>query len=132
MKNDLFCSILSDALVENWAACFQMYGRNVSLCHLPMIIIVSGDTPARYIAISVAERRECASISMVPKRNHPLPRIWTMARNCFRIPSEVIVDLFPILSMEVLTLRFVCGSVPFYDWTHVTIFAHSMTGQKHW
>ena len=47
VTNDLFCIILSDTLVENWATCFQMYRRNASLGHLPMIIIVSGDNPAR-------------------------------------------------------------------------------------
>ena len=34
-----------------------------------MIIILSGDTPARYIAIPAPERRECALISMGPKPN---------------------------------------------------------------
>ena len=52
VKIFLFCSSLSDTLVENWADCFQMYRRNVSLLHLPMIIIFSGDTHVRYIAIA--------------------------------------------------------------------------------
>ena len=75
MKNSLFCSIFSDTLVENWAMCFRIYRRNVSILHLPMIIIVSGDTPARYIDIEAPERRDCDPISMGPKPNHPLPRI---------------------------------------------------------
>ena len=47
VKYYLFCSILSDTLVDNWATCFLMYRSNASLHHLLMIIIVSGDTPAR-------------------------------------------------------------------------------------
>ena len=81
VKNSLFCSILSDTLVKNWATCFRMYRRNASLRHLMMIIIVNVDTPARYIAISAPERKECAPIFMGPKPNHPLPRIWTVALN---------------------------------------------------
>ena len=103
VKSSLFCSILSDTLVENWATCFRMYRRNESLRHLPMIIIVSGDTPARYISISDPERRECAPISMGPKPNHPLPRILTAACNFVRITAEVIVNIFPFISMKVLT-----------------------------
>ena len=103
VKNSLFFSILSDTLVENWATCFQMNRNNASLRHLPMIIIMSGDTPARYIDIAYPERRECATIFMGPKPNCPLPSIWTEALNFFRIPAKVIVNLFPSLSMEVLT-----------------------------
>ena len=51
VKNCLFCSILSDTLVEDWAAFFRIYRRNASLCHLLMMIIVSGDTNTRYIDI---------------------------------------------------------------------------------
>ena len=47
VKNSLFCSILSNTLVENWAACFRMYRRNASLRHIPMIIIMIGDTPVK-------------------------------------------------------------------------------------
>ena len=58
-----------------------------------MIIIVSGDTPARYIVIEVPERRECDPISMGPKPNRPLPSIWTAALNFVLIPAEVIVNM---------------------------------------
>ena len=44
VKNSFFCIILSNNLVENWDTCFQIYIRNASLCHLPMIIILSGGT----------------------------------------------------------------------------------------
>ena len=87
MKNYLFCRILSDSLVENWATCFQMYSKNTSLCHLPMIIIVSGVTPAMYIVIADPERRECATISIGLKPNRPLPRIWTTSRNFVQIAA---------------------------------------------
>ena len=80
VKN-LFCSILSETLVENWATCFHIYRSNASLFHLPMITIVSGVTPARYIAISSPERRECDPISIGPKPNIPLPMIWTATPN---------------------------------------------------
>ena len=99
-----------------------MYRRNASLHHLPMIIIVRGDTPARYIIIKALERRECAPIYMGTKPNCPLPRIWTAACNFVLIPAEVMENLFPFVSMKVLTLRFVGGSVPLYDQTHVTVF----------
>ena len=80
-----------------------MYRRNASLCHLPMIIIVRGDTNARYIAIAAPEQRECAPISMGPKTKRPVPRIWTVALNFVQITEEVIVNLFPFLSMKLLT-----------------------------
>ena len=57
VKNSLFCIILSDTLVENWGTCFRMYRRNVSICHLLMIIIISGGTPTSYISIEDLERR---------------------------------------------------------------------------
>ena len=79
VENYLFCSILYDTLVENWATCFRMYRGNASLLHITMIIIVSGDTPERYIATEDPERRECATISMVPKPNCTLQRIWAVA-----------------------------------------------------
>ena len=47
VKSYLFFSILSNTLEENWAPNFRMYRRNVSLRHLPMIIMVSSGTPAR-------------------------------------------------------------------------------------
>ena len=81
VNNFLFCSILSDTLVENWAICFRMYRRNASLLHLLIIIIVSGVSPARYILIAAPERRECVPISIGTKTNYPLPKIWTAARN---------------------------------------------------
>ena len=89
--------------MENWASGFQMYRRNASLRHLPMIIIVSGDTTSRYIAIAAPERRECATISMGPKPNRLLPIIWTVARNFVQIPAEVVANLFSPVSMKVLT-----------------------------
>ena len=46
-----------------------------------MIIILSADTPMRYIAIAAPERSECAPISMGPKPNCPLLKIWTVAIN---------------------------------------------------
>ena len=97
-----------------------------------MIIIVSGDTPTRYIFIAAPERKECDLISMGPKPNRPLPSIWTAARNFVRIPAEVIVNLFPFVSMKVLTGSFVCVPVPLHDRTRVMIFLHSRTGQKSW
>ena len=57
VENYLFCSVLSDTLVENWDTCFQMYRKNASLCYLSMIIFVSGGIPARYITIETQERR---------------------------------------------------------------------------
>ena len=103
VNNYLFCGILSDTLEENWATCVQMYIRNAPLCHIPMIIIVSGDMSARYIAIAALERRECAPISMGPNPNCTLPRIWTVTFNFSQIPTEVILNIFPLLSMKVLT-----------------------------
>ena len=87
VKNSLFCSILSDTLVVNWDTCFRMYRRDASLHHIPMIIILSGDTHVRYIAIEAPEQRECAPISVGPKLNCPLPRIWTAALKFVRIPA---------------------------------------------
>ena len=81
VNNSLFRSILSNTLVKNWATCFQMYRRNALLHHLPMIIFVSGDTPARCSTIADPERRECAPISMGLKPNCPLPSIWTAPLN---------------------------------------------------
>ena len=66
----------------------------MSLRHLLMIIFFSGDTPASYIEIATLERRECDPISMVPKPNRLLLRIWNVALNFFRIPAEVIVNIF--------------------------------------
>ena len=103
VNNSLVCSILYDNLVENWDTCFRMYRGNASLSHILMTIIVSGDTPAKYIAIAAPEWRDCAPISMGPKPNPHLPRIWTAAHNFIRIPVEVIVNLFPFLSMKVFT-----------------------------
>ena len=103
MKNSLFCRILSNTLVENWAACFQMYRRNASLRHIPMIIIMIGDTPAGYISVAAPEQRECSPIYMGPNHNLPLPRIRTAARNFVQITAEVIVKLFHFVSMKVLT-----------------------------
>ena len=68
-----------------------------------MIIIVSGYNPVRYISIAALERRECAHISMGPKPNFPLLRIWTVALKFVRIPGEVIVNLFSFLIHESLT-----------------------------
>ena len=68
-----------------------------------MLIIVSGDTPERYIAIAYPGRRECAPFYIGPKPNHPLLRIWTGARNFVQIPTEFMVNLFPIVHMKVLT-----------------------------
>ena len=90
VKNSLFCSILSDTLVENWSTCFLMYRSNASLFHVPMIIIVSGDTHVRYIYIAAPERRECAPISMCPKHNRPLAMIWTVDLNSVIIPAEIL------------------------------------------
>ena len=70
-----------------------MYRRNASLLHLSMIIIVSGDTPDRYITTAAPERRECAPISIGPKPNLPLPKIWTAALNFVQITAEGIVNL---------------------------------------
>ena len=81
VKNSLFCSILSDTLVGNCVTCFRMYRSNASLCHLLMIITVSGDTPSRYIFISAPKLRGCAPISMGPKPYRLLPRIWTADLN---------------------------------------------------
>ena len=75
----------------------------MSLFHLPIIIIVSGYTHVRYIAIADPERRVCATISMGPNPNRPLPSIWTADLNFVQIPAEVIVNIFPFLSMKVLT-----------------------------
>ena len=72
MKNSLVCGILSYTLVKNWDTCFLMYRRNASLRHLLMIIIVSGNTPTRYIAIEAPERRECDPVFMCMKPNIPL------------------------------------------------------------
>ena len=97
VKNSLFCSILSDTLVGNWDTCFRLYRRDVSLCHIPMIVIMSVETNVRYIAIAAPEWRECAPISMGPKPNRPLPSIWTTDLNFSRIPVEVIVELLLFL-----------------------------------
>ena len=51
-KKYLFSRFLSDNLVENWATCFRMYGRNASIRNILMITIVSGDTPVRYIVVA--------------------------------------------------------------------------------
>ena len=67
-----------------------------------MIITVSGDNPAKYIAIVDLERRECAPISMGPNYNRPLLKIWNAARNFVRINEEIIVNLFTFVSMKVL------------------------------
>ena len=75
----------------------------MSLCHITMITIVSSDTPARYISIAAPDLRDCVPISMVAKPNRPLPRIWTAARDFFQITAEVIVNLFPFLSIKVST-----------------------------
>ena len=80
-----------------------MNRRNASLRHLPMIIIASGDTLARNIAIAIPERRECAPISMGLKPNYHLPRIWAANRNFVRISAEVNAKLFTLVSMKVLT-----------------------------
>ena len=80
--------------MENWASGFQMYRRNASLRHILMIIIMSGYTPARYIAIADLERRECAPVSMGPELNRPLTRIWTVIRNFVRIPVEVVFEIY--------------------------------------
>ena len=64
---------------------------------------MSGDNPEKYIEILTPERRECATISMGPKPNRPLQRIWTAALKFVRIPAEVIVNLFNLLYMKVLT-----------------------------
>ena len=90
MNNSLFCIFLSDTLVENWATCFQMYRSIASLRHLPMIIIVSGDTPVRYIVIAAPERRKCAPISMGPKPNCPLPRNLTAALTLFEFLRKLL------------------------------------------
>ena len=58
VNNYLFCGILSDTLVDKWATCVEIYRRNASLRHLPMIIIVSGNIPATYITISARKQRE--------------------------------------------------------------------------
>ena len=102
----LFRKILSDNLVENWAACFRIYRINESLIHIPMILIVSVDTLSRYTAILSPERRDCAPVYMGPKPNRILPRICTSARNFAQIPAEVIVNLFSFVSMKVLTWIF--------------------------
>ena len=81
VKKYLFYIILSDTLLENCATCFRMYRSNESLCHLLMIIIVNGDNPVRYIAVSAPERRECDTIFTCSNTNCPLPRIWAAARN---------------------------------------------------
>ena len=106
VNNFLFCSILSDTLVENWDICFRMYRRNASLLHLLIIIIVSGVSPARYILIAALERRECVPISIGTKPNYPLPRIWTAARNFVWIHAEVMANFFPFVSMKFLTWHF--------------------------
>ena len=80
-----------------------MYRINESLLHIPMILIVSVDTSSRYIAIVAPERRECDPVYMGPKPNRILPRICTSSRNFAQIPAEVIVNLFPFVSMKVLT-----------------------------
>ena len=102
LNNSLFCIIFSDTLAENWGTCFRMYRRNASLHHLLMIVIVSGVTTARYISTAASECRECAPISIVPKHNCPLPRIWTAAVNFVRIPAEVMVRFFPFVYMKLL------------------------------
>ena len=94
VKNYLFCSILSDILVESWSTCVQIYRRNDSLHHILMIIITIGDYYVRCIAIASPEQRECAPIFMGPKPNCLSPRIWTAAHNFVWMPMEVIVDLF--------------------------------------
>ena len=68
-----------------------------------MIIIVSGVTPTSYISIAAPEQRESAPVSMGTKHNSLLPRIWTVARNFSRIPAEVMVNLFPFVSMKLST-----------------------------
>ena len=88
------------------------------------------DTPERYIYIAATERRDCTPISMGTKPNHNLPRLWTADCNFVRIPAEVIIKLFPFVSMRLLTWYFVCGSVPLYYQTCVTISSNSRTGQK--
>ena len=103
VNNSLFCIILSDTLVENWATCFQMCRNTASLFHLAIIIIVGGVTTAMYIVIASLEQRECATISMGPKPNRLLPIIWTVARNFVQIPAEVVANLFSPVSMKVLT-----------------------------
>ena len=103
VENYLFCSILSDTLLENWDTCFQMYSRNASLHHHPITIIVSGDTTMIYIAKAAPERMECSPCFMVPNLTCPLPRIWAAACNFLQITAEVIANLFSFTSMEVLT-----------------------------
>ena len=103
VKTSLFCSILSNTLVENWATYFRIYRSNASLRHLPMIIIMSGVTPVSYITIEVPERMECAPISMGQMSNRPLPMIWTATRNVVQITAEVMANLFPFVSMKLLT-----------------------------
>ena len=85
-----------------------------------------------YIAIATPQQRECSPISVGPKLDFPLPKIRAAARNFVQIPAEFIAILFTFVFMIMLTWRFVCGLVPLYDRTRVTIFAHSRTGQKHW
>ena len=120
-KNSLFCSILSDSFVENSAICVQIYRRNASLRLLLLIIIMSGYTPARYIAIAAPEWMECAPICVGPKLSCPLLRIWTAELNFVQFTAEFIVN-FPLLSMKVLNWSFVFGSVTLYDRTRVTVF----------
>ena len=103
VMNSLFYSILSDTYVEAWATCFLMYRRTLPFCHHLMIKIVSGATPERCVMIAAPERRERAPISMGLKPNRPLPRICTAALHFVRITAEVIVNLFPFLSMKFLT-----------------------------
>ena len=124
-----FFGILSDTLVYNWATCFWIYRRNASLFHLPMTIIVSGDTPVRYIYIAAPEQMKCVPIYIGPNHNLPLPRIWSAARNFNRIPTEVIANLFSFRIHESVDLKFLCGSVPLYNWTGVLNFPHSRNGQ---
>ena len=68
-----------------------------------MIIIMSGVTPVSYITIEVPERMECAPISMGQMSNRPLPMIWTATRNVVQITAEVMANLFPFVSMKLLT-----------------------------
>ena len=83
-----------------------------------MVILLRG----KYVFVAAPERRECDTISMGLKLSPTLLRICTAALNFVRIPAEVIVELFPFLSMKVLTCLFVCGLVRLYDQTRVTIF----------
>ena len=132
VHNSLFCSILSDTLVDSWATCFLMYRRNASLRHILMLLIVNSVTPARYIFIAGPERRDCAPISMGLKPTCSLPNIWTVVHNFFELLRKLSRTFFLLYRWNCWPDILQVGRYRYIIEILSQCFGHKRTGQKRW